>query len=83
MQFIDILRTQSMDSLMQVQELWTTNGKTHTRRTGIFKVGNLKWDKLRHYEYKNVAMIYPCFNGKEKYLFVQVDDKEKCFYNRK
>ena len=83
MQFIDILRTQGMDSLIQVKELWTTNGKTYTRKTGIFKVGNLKWEKLRHYEYKNVVMIIPCYNGKEKYLFIQVDDKEKCFYNRK
>ena len=82
MQFIDLLRLKSTDSLIQVEVLYTVNKKTHTLKSGVFKVGNLKWDKLRHFEYKNVTMICPRFNGKETYLFIQVDDKEKGFFNR-
>ena len=82
MQFIDILRTQNLEACMQVEEIWTVNGKTLTRKTGIFKVKNLEWRKLRLFEYKNVCKIVPCHKGDTTYLYVQVDDREKSFFHR-
>ena len=80
MQFIDVLRMQSLNQFIQVEELF--EGRIQTRRTGIMKVGNMKWEKIRHFEYKNVCEIVPCCQGEKRYLFVQVNDKDKCFYHR-
>lgn len=83
MQFIEILRTQSLDRFIQVEQLLLGRDKTiRTKRTGIMKVGNMTWEKIRHFEYKNVCQIVPCEMNGKKYLFIQVDDKEKCFYDR-
>lgn len=80
MQFIDVLRTQSLDRYIQVEEL--TRGSTRTKRTGIMKVENMRWERIRHFEYKNVIQIIPCEHKGKTYLFIQVDDREKCFYDR-
>ena len=83
MQFIDILRTQSLDKFIQVEQLMFNRDKTtRTKRTGIMKVGNMKWESIRHFEYKNVCQIVPCEKNGKKYLFIQVDDKEKSFFDR-
>ncbi len=82
MQFIDILRTQGLNMFIQIEELWMEDSMPQTKRTGIFKVKNLKWCDLRHYEFKNVTWIIPCHKGDKDYLFIQVDDKEKNYYNR-
>ena len=83
MQFIDILRRQSLDDFIQVEELWIDrNGKTQTKRTGIIRVENLTWERIRHFEYKNVSIVIPCYRNEKTYLFVQVDDREKDFYDR-
>lgn len=84
MQFIDILRIQNLGMFIQVEELWRDHtGKTQSKRSGIMKVGNMKWEKIRHFEYKNVLRIIPCERNGIKYLFVQVDDSEKNFYDRR
>ena len=80
MQFIDILRTQSLDRYIQVEELF--RGVAPTKRTGIMKVRNMRWERIRHFEYKNVVQIIPCEHKGKKYLFIQVDDREKSFYDR-
>lgn len=80
MQFIDILRTQSLDRYIQVEEM--TTGRIRTKRTGIMKVENMRWERIRHFEYKNVVQIVPCERKGIRYLFIQVDDREKNFYDR-
>lgn len=80
MQFIDVLRTQSLDRYIQIEEL--TRGQRKTKRSGIMKVENMRWEKIRHFEYKNVVGIIPCEHKGKRYLYIQVDDREKNFYDR-
>lgn len=83
MQMIDILRMQSLDAWIMVQELWhDADGRLESRQTGVMRVRNITWGMLRRYEYKNVTQIVPQERGGKKYLFIQVDDREKCFYDR-
>lgn len=84
MQFIDVLRIQHLGMFIQVEELWhDPTGKTEAKRTGIMKVGNMKWDKIRHFEYKHVCKIIPGERNGTKYLFVQVDDERENFFDRR
>ena len=83
MQFIDVLRMQSLDTNIMVSKLWhDKDGYIRNETTQIMKVGNLKWDKLRKFEYLNVCQISPGYRNGKKFLYVQVDDDEKCFFHR-
>lgn len=83
MQFIDVLRMQSLDTNIMISKLWhDSKGMIRHDETKIMKVGNLKWDRLRRFEYLNVCKISPGYRNGKEFLFIQVDDREKNFYNR-
>ena len=83
MQFIDVLRMQSLDTKIMVHELWHNGkGELMSKRSQIMCVKNLTWERLRHFEYKNVCQFKACERNGEPFLYVQIDDKEKSYYNR-
>lgn len=85
MKFLDILRNLSMNEWIMVGDIHTKikpGSKGHFCRSNIMRVGNIPWDRLRHWEYKNVFTISPSVDKHGKpFLYIGIDDREKGFYD--
>ena len=87
MRFLDIIRKLNMDQRIMVGDIHNSapiGDKNRFRKSNIMKVGNIPWDRLRHWEYKLVFTIKPCVDDHGKpFLYIGIDDREKGFYDGK
>ena len=81
MQLIDILRHMKTSDRIQIGDYHDKSNRQF-KRTQIMKVGNIPWEKLRKWEYRNVYQFAACSDKNGPYLYVGINDSERDFYNR-
>ena len=83
MQLIDIIRHMGTSQRIMIGDYHNKSSQKEFKNSQVMKLGNIPWEKLRHWEYRNVYAIVPHVDKQgNAYLYIAVDDSEKDFYKR-